>query len=235
MGDSNARALTEVRILAPIATVWAHLRDPALIANWFGWDAETLAEEIRFIFGTAVADEAAHRLDFGEWEGSSDHFELQPDPVGTMLRITRRSAVAPAADTYDAVIEGWISFAAQLRLLLENHPGQQRRTIYLSGKFPDGDPPLSTVLNLQGLRDAAIGSTYGADLALGDTIEGTAWHRSRHQIGLQVPAWGDGLLIVTDSPGGGNVIATTFGLSDADFATLKDRWDTWWAATWPPT
>ena len=39
---SDSEVLVELAIAAPADTVWRAMRDPARIAQWFGWDATTL-------------------------------------------------------------------------------------------------------------------------------------------------------------------------------------------------
>ena len=50
--------LVEVTVPAPADAVWAALRDPQKIKQWFGWDADTLKDEIDFIFVTHAQSEA---------------------------------------------------------------------------------------------------------------------------------------------------------------------------------
>jgi hypothetical protein len=38
--------LIEVALPVPVDEVWAHLREPALIRRWFGWDYDGLEREI---------------------------------------------------------------------------------------------------------------------------------------------------------------------------------------------
>ena len=56
------------------------------------------------------------------------------------------------------------------------------------------------------------------------------------RLGLTVDGYGDGLMIIGTRPttaksphGGGNVVITTYGLDDAKFAALRDRWTAWWS------
>ena len=75
MGDRapEERLLIELAIAAPLETVWRAIREPAIIRNWFGWDADTLTDEIEYIFVQhAEPFEAAHMLQFGTWEGAAD-------------------------------------------------------------------------------------------------------------------------------------------------------------------
>jgi hypothetical protein len=246
MADAdNERVLIDVTIAAPRSDVWQALRDPTIIAQWFGWDYESLPEEIEFIFGKGPtsADEASGMLQFGAWEGSSDRFELTDVADGkTRLRVVRAS---PAwADgwekIYEETIEGWIGFVEQLRFLLERHPGGARRTLRLSGKADERHRLPTDALGIDGLRDAKNGSHYVADLPTGERISGHVWHTARHQVGLAVEQWNDALLIVVDQPksesaprGGGAVTLTTFGMPEAEFAALEERWTAWWTERYP--
>lgn len=227
------RVLVEVTIAAPADAVWDALRDPDKINNWFGWDAETLKEEIDYIFFKyGRRDDATRILSF---EGTEDRFELIDQGGTTLLRVVRGVPDGQSwDDVYEDMNEGWISFVEQLRLAIESHGVGPRRTIYLSGS---GTMP-SQALGLADLLDTPPGQSIAVTLATGDRIEGIAWHRTPWQFGMTVPQWGNGLLIVTDksvtreTPNGrGMVILTTYGLSDADFDALETRWQTWWDAT----
>lgn len=237
------RVLVEVTIAAPIETVWAAVREPEQIRRWFGWDADTLKEEIDFIFVShAHGSEDARTLQFDEYEGNADRFELEARGASTALRVVR---AGPIGDTdwknvYEDVTEGWITFVEQLRLALEKHPAAERRTIYLSGKAITGQVPPSQALDVAGLRDAGPGRSYTAQARTGDTLTGTVWHQSAFQLGLTVEQWGDGLLVVTDKPalttaphGGGSVLLTTYGLGEEAFQALQTRWSAWWTSRYP--
>lgn len=230
------RILVELTIAAPAAEVWNAIRDRDLINNWFGWETPELAEEIDFIFFQHVRpDEAAGILWF---EGVPDRFEVEARGDGCVFRVVR---AAPAGESWDGVyedmVEGWISFAVQLRLAIEQHGLGARRTFYLSGHAREGGSGPIAALGLAGLRDVPDGAAFVADLPTGEVVEGQAWHRTPWQVGLTVPAWGDGLLIATDKSvrdnaphGRGMVILTTYGLSEAAFAELEARWKGWWDA-----
>lgn len=236
------RTVVDITIAAPIATVWSALREPAQIASWFGWDAPSLAEEIQFIFvDGATGDEQARVLRFGEWEGVSDAIELAEESGKTRLRLVR-SGGAPIDWTgrYDDIAEGWITFLEQLRLALEWHPATARRTIYLSGPAKQGVGEPSAALGLGEAAALDRGQAYAARLDTGDSASGVVWYQTHFQTALTVEQWGNGLLVVTDmgiSPkrphGGGSVLLTTYGLADADFAALQQRWSAWWAERYP--
>ena len=115
--------ICEVAIAAPADLVWRALREPREIRRWFGWDYEGLDAEIDYIFRQhAMADDAARTLDMGE--GGVIGLEDRGD--ATVVRVARA-----AADGYDDVNEGWISFVQQLRFYLERHRGQERITVHL--------------------------------------------------------------------------------------------------------
>ncbi len=234
------RVLVEVTIAAPVDAVWDAIRDPEKICNWFGWDADTLRGEVDFIFGTAGrADDAARTLHF---EGTGDRFEVVERGAGCVLRVVR---AAPAGsswdDVYEDMTEGWISFVQQLRLGIERHGLAPRRTIYLSGNARTGGSGPIAALGLGDVRTAMDGDLHSVALPTGDRVTGEIWHRSPWQVGLVVPQWGDGLLIVTDKShtgtapdGRGMVILTTYGLPDTDFDALRTRWSAWWSDRYDP-
>lgn len=240
--QDGRQVVADVAIAAPIGAVWKALRDPAQIANWFDWDAPSLAEEIQFIFvHGATADEASHVVQFGEWEGASDAIALSEVDGLTRLRLLRQGGAAlDWAGAYHDIAEGWVNFLQQLRLALELHADETRRTIYLSGPSLPGVGEPSTELGLGEAAALEPGQAYAAQLDPGDSASGTVWYHTHFQTGLLVEQWGDGLLVISDmgvSPtrphGGGSVLLTTYGLDDADFAELEERWQAWWAKRYP--
>lgn len=238
MAEKHDQTIVEMTIVAPVEAVWQALRQPGQMLNWFGWDADTLRDEIQFIFfDHAAADEANKVLAFGEHEGIADRVELRAAPGGTVLRVVRNG---PEIDDWDAFYEdtweGWITFFQQLRFLLERHQGAQRRTIFLSGKLPaDAALPIAAL----GLAAGAIGNEVSFAIG-GEAIRGKVWHRSNRQVGLAIAAWSDALLVVTDKPapnggpsGGGSVLVTTFELTEGAFAALEHAWKAWWGTRFP--
>ena len=226
--------LVEVTVSAPADEVWRWLRDPAVIAQWFGWDADTLPAEIEFIFVEhAVASEADRTVSFGDMP---DRFELEVRGDTTIVRVVRS---APAADhdwddVFEDMTQGWIAFFRQLEFALERHAADTRRTLYFSGSPRNaGDPLGVAALGLPAI--SAAGERYAVSSSTGETLAGQIWHRGRYQLGVTVDSWGDGLLIVMDRPasdrwptGGSQAILTTYGLSDEAFSALETRWSTWW-------
>lgn len=223
------RVLVEVTVPAPYSQVWAAMRDREALANWFGWDADSLADEIEFIFFThAVADEANGVVNF---EGVNDRYEVVADGDRTIVRVVRSRPADSWSDVFDGMIEGWISFTWQLAFALERHAGETRRTVFLSGPSrADGLGRLLLGLDAAGASGEPWAGEIGPEAA-----SGQVWFVARHQTGVTVDAWGDGLLVVVDAPpsekqpnGFTMLTLTTYGLSDADFAGLEARWKTWW-------
>jgi len=228
-----ARALVvELVVAAPIDVVWNALRDRVAIAQWFGWNHADLPAEVEFIFfdADAKADEAAHRLTIGD-----DEFALEARGDQTVLRVTR---AAPASgnwdDIYDEITEGWRTFAYQLQYRLNHHPGETRRTTYLSGRTrTEGAPPPPDALGLGSLANAEAGQAYAINSEVGE-LSGRVWFRSAWQMGLVVDAFGPGLLVgmrrpATDkSPfGGGMFVLTLYGFDEPAHGALTERWRAW--------
>ena len=223
--------LVEVTVPAPADVVWAALRDPRQIKQWFGWDADTLKDEIDFIFVThAEADEAARTVTF---VGVPDRYEVEARGDASVVRVVRS---APAgtdwSDVFDGMIEGWISFTWQLAFALARHPGQARRTLFFSGP-PREDGLARSLLGLDAAP--APGEPWAGPLGPEAQASGEVWYTARHQMGVTVEARGDGLLVVVDQPPTGEkprgstmLTLTTYGLSDAAFAELQARWQAWW-------
>ena len=222
--------LVEVTVPAPADAVWAALRDPAKIRDWFGWDADTLKDEIDFIFVThAEADEAARTVTF---VGVNDRYEVEARGDASIVRVVRSAPAGDWSDVFDGMIEGWISFTWQLAFAFARHGLKPRRTIFFSG------PPRADGLgrSLLGLDAApAAGEPWSGPLGPEPQASGEVWFTARHQIGVTVDAWGDGLLIVVDQPptekkpsGFTMLTLTTYGQSDAALADLQARWQAWW-------
>ncbi|GAB2696368.1 SRPBCC family protein [Thalassiella azotivora] len=228
----------EVRVEAPPDAVWRALRDPDLLRRWHGWHFDGLDEEIRVIY--AQPDEVDDEQHVLVVQGG-DRFLLTPDSGGTVVTVTRAPhGTDPEWDAYyDDVTEGWTTFLQQLRFGLERHGLADRRTLFLSGDL-EGAGPLAA-LGLDDVADLPVGARWAADVAPGDALTGTVWHRSDHQLFLTVDQVGDGLLVLAGTPvtsyrprPGGMVLLTGYGLDDADAADLERRWTAWWDAVRTP-
>jgi uncharacterized protein YndB with AHSA1/START domain len=227
----------EVTIAVPVDVVWNAFRDPVELRRWFGWDYEGLDDEIEAIFLKGVSVSEAERT--LSWETTeeqdghvgSDRITLEEHGEGTVVRVIR-SAPAAGEDwpsIYDDIDQGWLTFVQQLRFALERHPGDERRTLRLAGTV-DGAPPLAAAV---GIEPAAPGERYRCT---DETLAGEVWHRSGRQLGVTVDAYGDGLVVLIDyRPQQAKVeaVITTYGLDDAAFERVRQRWTDWWSARHP--
>jgi hypothetical protein len=234
MTESRA-VVVELIIAAPIDAVWKALRDPAAIAKWFGWNHPGFDEEVKYIFEThASADGEAYRLRMG----LGDEFTLEARGDRTVVRVTR---AAPAGgtwdDIYDEITEGWRTFVYQLQFAFDRHPGEERRTVYLSGRTRTEASPRPPDALLGALASANAGDAYAIEAATGDHLSGHVWFRSTWQIGVTVEAFGSGLLIGMRRPpsakspfGGGMFVLTLYGFDEAAHRAITERWRTWFEA-----
>ena len=207
-------AAVEMTIAAPFAVVWQALRDPGEIRRWHGWEYEAdggLDAEIDVIYRQGVtADDAAGTITIAD----GSRFELEDRGAETVVRVTMPAPAGKDWDAYyDDIREGWASFVGQLRFALEEHPGEERRTLQLSGP------------GTLGIDAGAPGDAYAGTTAWGEPLSGRVLLRTPHQLGLTVDAYGPGLAIVHAKPDGrGMAIVTTYGLDDDAFAELTRRW-----------
>ena len=188
--------IAELTLPAQPDQVWRHLREPALISRWFGWDYEGLGHEIDVIFlQEARVDDRGHVLEWGDGIQQADRIELEDLGVETRLRITRG---APS-DGLDDIAEGWITFAQQLRFAIERGGREERRTLHLT----------------------APAAVPGA-AALAAELPGAPWYRTEHQAGVVTR---DGLLAVWERPPAGSAAMTlsSFG-GTADEAAWRAWW-----------
>jgi hypothetical protein len=90
--------------------------------------------------------------------------------------------------------------------------------------------PVAELLGLGGLDEGR----YTVTTPVGDVLSGEVWFRSARQLGVTVDEWGDGLLLVAQSPsvrppdGAASMFLCTYGLDPAEVAELESRWSAWW-------
>ncbi|MEZ2390357.1 SRPBCC domain-containing protein [bacterium RCC_150] len=229
-----------VVVNADAQQVWTMLREPSLVAQWHGWEADDLVDEINEIyFNTTVVEDPDHTsltVDGG------DIFELTPVSGGTEVRVTRAALDHNSewAEWDEDITQGWLTFLHQLRFALERHPHGHRRTHVVS--LPGGKGSAIEKLGLSKLP--APGEEYSLTLPTGEAIAGKVWFRSNHQVGLTVHSYaehGDGLLIVAEQPvipekrpdGGALVIASTYDLGAGQLEAIRSSWDSWKAENYP--
>ena len=188
--------IAELTLAAQPDEVWRHLREPALISRWFGWNYEGLGHEIDVIFlQEARVDDRGHVLEWGDGIEQGDRIALEDLGVETRLRITRG---APAGG-YDDIAEGWITFAHQLRFAIERGGREPRRTLHLTA-----------------------GAAVQGAAALAADLPGAPWYRTEHQAGIVTK---DGLLVVWEKPPAGTAAMTLSRFGGApDEATWSAWW-----------
>lgn len=235
--EDDEVVVVEVVLAASADAVWRALRDPAAIRNWHGWDYDELDAEIDQIFISGVTEsEADGVLDMH----GGGRFQVEPRGDHTVVRLTRsRTEGYEGWDGWwDAIDEGWTTFVQQLRFMLERHPADARRTIFLDGNSRAEDPG-ATVGIEAALEGLAPGERYEVHAGPGDGLSGELWFRSANQVGATVAGWGDGLIVVASKPaadgaphGGAMAVLTTYGLDDSAFADLHARWSEWWRSSY---
>jgi hypothetical protein len=208
----------EVIVAAPIDVVWRALREPEQIRRWHGWHDPTLDDEIALIYGQGARElDPPYRLEVQP----DDMFELEAAGDGrTVVRIVR-SEPDPSSDWaayFDEVTEGWTSFLQQLRFMLEEHPDEPRRTLFLSAARTDQ--------SAQSLLASSPTSRRG---------DGQPWFAAERQRGVVVDELGPGLLIVAVKPGGAGAmsILTSYRQDDEAFAGTAEAYTTWWRGHHP--
>lgn len=237
----------ELLIAATPEVVWNNLRDPDLIAQWHGWEDPGLEAEVRSLYlDLAVVEEEGTNIVLG---GHRMRLEAVPgegdDDPATLLHLTR---TPPTTDTeldwdaiYEDVDEGWATFLHTLQFRLERHPDDQRRTGFWWGRCidPYGPRPVRA-LGLDVLDQLHAGDPYEVTAVTGDELAGEVWFRTPHQVGITVEAWGDGLLVLAESPtiypphAASMMVASVYGMDDPAREGLFERLSKAWAAEYTP-
>ncbi|WRH26327.1 SRPBCC domain-containing protein [Arthrobacter sp. JZ12] len=191
------------------------LREPRLVAQWHGWEAEGLGDEIHSIYFAASVKEGADHTSLTVDGG--DTFRIQPVTDGTVVTIER-------ADSDTDVTEGWVTFLQQLRFALERHPSGTRRTAFFSA--PNAGETIIEKLNAEQLQQP--GDSYSLSLPNGHELTGSVWFRSEKQLGLTVSQYadhGEGLVILADQPSSSMAIVSTYGLGANARREAFSAWD----------
>lgn len=150
------------------------LREPSLVAQWHGWEADDLTDEIKQIyFNTDVVEGPDHT---SLTVNGGDVFELHPVSGGTEVKITRAALDHDSewAEWDEDITQGWLTFLHQLRFALERHPHGQRRTHFISVPGKGG-----LTIEKLGMGDLPpVGEEYSLTLATGEKISGKVWFKS---------------------------------------------------------
>ena len=194
----------EVPVRAGRDEAWEAVTQPPVLRQWFGWDYDGLDAEIQQIFVDEAALLAPERM--GWADGS--YLEVAGDDDASTVRAVRAGRPSADPDAYDAIEEGWRSFLIQLRFLLERRPAGLRRTLYLTGE--------TTGRQALALVDGAW-DRFGSRVAW--TVD---------EAGHLVVAAGN---VPLDDPDAAcmQIVVSTFGLDDDEFAAVRDDWTKRWA------
>ena len=190
--------------------LWRALSDPSEIAQWFGWDAPSLAEEIKYIFvDHSTMDPAGKRIEATDMDLV---LEVVPSGPDSMVRAVQ-AGDDPEDGEYDAMKSGWIAFFHQLKRYVEEHTHATRRTVFLKG----------------------TGNSGFILTAVRERLEGEDWFSDQHGLVIATPDYGPGLGVLNTVPplgaderGEAHFTLTTFGLSDREFDELAGDWLEWW-------
>ncbi len=184
--------------------VWEAVTQPAVLHQWFGWDYDGLAAEIRQIFVDEATLLAPERM--GWADGS--YLEVSGGDELARVRVSREGTGPGGPERYDAIEEGWRAFLVQLRYLFSARPTGRRRTLYLTGETT-GRQALS-------LADGGW-ERFGPRVAWTVNAEG-------HLIVVagRVP-------LDRHEAARMEVTVSTFGLADAAFVDLREEWTKRWA------
>lgn len=241
------REILSLDLPADLATVWRHLREPALADRWYGTGGTGSLEAIRreLVDGADEGrfiehDATTHTLTWPNHDVLAVSAAAH-EPGHTHLVVTRPSHDA-YGHGYDGVLderdERWIADAHQLQFALRVHPGQDRRT--LQAHDLDAGPRRERLLDragLHGVRGIPVGGHVQARRPDGTLLGGTLLYQTEHQVGLQLHGITESLLILRETPAGshpphGTVspVLSVYGVDDETFAQVQQRWESWWRA-----
>ncbi|MBK8293512.1 MAG: hypothetical protein IPK93_01575 [Solirubrobacterales bacterium] len=202
----------EVAIRVEKHRVWDALTKPDQVAQWFGWDAETLDEEIQYIFiDHSVADYESFRLNSKEDEIGGLYLEVAESDGNSVIR-----AVQPGeevAEGSDAMEEGWIQFFHQLKRYVEGHNADHRKTLHLTGEGPAREIVAAFEGRLPG--EDWYSGTYTRVIATGDFGPGLGvlYTHAPQDSGEEETA---------------SLTLSTWGLSEKEFFEVTSDWLGWW-------
>ncbi|MBU2670506.1 activator of HSP90 ATPase [Actinoplanes bogorensis] len=120
----------EIAVAAGRDEIWDSVTQPAVLHQWFGWDYDGLAAEIKQIFLDEATLLAPERM--GWADGS--YLEVTGGDDTARVRVAREGNTPGGPEIYDAIEEGWRAFLIQLRFLVDRRPPGRRRTLYLTGE-----------------------------------------------------------------------------------------------------
>ena len=243
------REIVAVDIPAPLGTVWPYVREPQLVHRWFSWDHAGLDAEIRSVLADpveahdVVGDATVRTLTWPHHDVILTARSTVSLPGHTRLSVTRRSHQGEAIfdGIRDEVDEGWIAFVHQLAFAVTVHPGEERRTLSVFGL--DAGGPGDRLLDhagIAGIRSVPVGGHVQARRPDGTLLGGTIDYMTPLQFGLRLHGISAIYFVIMETPaaaapphGTVGAVLSTYGLDDATFAEVRERWNHWWAASMP--
>lgn len=240
----DRREIVSLEIPVGLATVWEHLREPTLVRRWFGWERPGLDEEALAFTRTPTErrdvdhDATTHTLTWPNHDVLAVSAAAH-QPHRTRLRVTRRSHDALAVQydgNMDEVDEDWIANMHQLQFALGKQLGRDRRTVSLVDA--DAGPRTDRLLDRAGLHGAhgiPVRGHLEARRPDGSVLGGTVLYKTEHQLGIELHAITEALLVVREIPIGAHpphgtvtAVLSVFGLDQPTLDEVAARWDAWW-------
>ncbi|MCL2465746.1 MAG: hypothetical protein FWF02_04890 [Micrococcales bacterium] len=238
----DRRRIQTLDLAADSDTAWAYLRRPELIRRWYSYDHDGLSAEIDEVFGTTVrtlADGLRREL---EWpDGTAVVLSPTGDSHRTTVTVERPShdGMSHFDGVRDPADERWIADVHQLEFALAVHPETDRRTWSAVGL--DAGPRNDRLLDRVGLHGVHGLPVHGHTETVrpdGVHVGGRLEYRTDLQFGLRLHGQSDALLVVLERPSVAHeandqldVVLSTYGLDDDEFATVCARWDAWWGVS----
>ncbi|UJP40409.1 hypothetical protein [Cellulomonas palmilytica] len=240
----DRREVVSLEIPAGLATVWEHLREPALVSRWYGADASGQDPGARAFVDSAVErrdvehDSTTHTLTWPNHDVLSVTAAAH-EPHLTRVVVTRRShdALPVRFDgNMDEVDERWITDVHQLQFALAHQAGQERRTLVVQdADAGERRTRLLDRLGLHGVRGVPVGGHLQAQRPDGTMLGGTLLYKTDHQLGIRLHGVTDSLLVLLETPVGSHpphgtvtAVLSVFGLQEDAFADVAARWQAWW-------
>ena len=109
--------LVEVTVPAPADAVWAALRDPQKIHQWFGWETEGLKDEIDFIFVSPAKRWRVDSVAVVDERMASDHRPVVAK-VASVAKVVPAAVQVPLPTSVRLVIEPLVANNSIVPLLV---------------------------------------------------------------------------------------------------------------------
>lgn len=236
--DARPPQIVEIDVPADLDTTWDHLREPALVRRWYGWDGPDQDERVRQFVEAARTGGVGEARVLSWRHGRGVHVTLTPHGPATLVVVTRPPAEAEFGEAYDEVDEDWIQRRARAAV----RPGRAPRPgeAHLVGPRPGRRRPPAPAA---GPDRAARCARHPDRRARGHPAAGR--HHGRRHAGLpyrvlrrvaaarvraivprgaaQTPPRG------AQHPNGEvDAVLHTYGMDDETMAQVTRRWGGWW-------